>query len=370
MQKTASAFATVTFAVGLGASAVFAQSTGPVQAPSATLPSPSAQLAFPGTFGVPSAVAPRSGSAFVGATYATPRGGVSGAGGDGDLVAGYSIGNPLDAVSLTIGLALTGTNPLGDAGAFSLTASRLLQAGGNTATFFGVSASNLLPWGVNARRSEQYSGYVSHLVGVKAGSVEIPLQFVLGYGTDNTRDSAGAGLLSDGVFAGFGSWREREYKRQRLGDAHASECRNVVCVTAHRPQRNLWGDGCHRQHGPSASQLLGRLRLLMTKMRMRTMMKFVLVAALTLASANVASAGDTIIINMPGGPTQTVSTSMVAAAIHRADSTAGLLGRTGTGAVTSVTQNAATGYFTVTTAGGQTYTVSSRFITTLLSYYK
>jgi len=204
MQKTASAFATVTFAVGLGASAVFAQSTGPVQAPSATLPSPSAQLAFPGTFGVPSAVAPRSGSAFVGATYATPRGGVSGAGGDGDLVAGYSIGNPLDAVSLTIGLALTGTNPLGDAGAFSLTASRLLQAGGNTATFFGVSASNLLPWGVNARRSEQYSGYVSHLVGVKAGSVEIPLQFVLGYGTDNTRDSAGAGLLSDGVFAGFG----------------------------------------------------------------------------------------------------------------------------------------------------------------------
>lgn len=100
------------------------------------------------------------------------------------------------------------------------------------------------------------------------------------------------------------------------------------------------------------------------------MMKFVLVAVLTLASANVASAGDTIIINMPGGPTQTVSTSMVAAAIHRAGSTAGFLGKAGTGAATSVTQNAETGYFTVTTAGGQTYTVSSRFITTLLSYYK
>ncbi len=90
------------------------------------------------------------------------------------------------------------------------------------------------------------------------------------------------------------------------------------------------------------------------------MMRFVLVGALTLASANVASAGDTVIINMPDGPTQTVSTSVVAAAIHRA----------GTGAVTCVTQNATTGCFTVTTAGGQTYTVSSRFITTLLSYYK
>lgn len=73
---------------------VFAQSEA-VMAPQPSLPSPSMQLAFPTVAGAPSAVAPKSGSGFVGLTYATPRGGVSGAGGDGDFVAGYSVGSPL-----------------------------------------------------------------------------------------------------------------------------------------------------------------------------------------------------------------------------------------------------------------------------------
>lgn len=186
----------------LCSSAVFAE--GPTQAPQSSLVSPVASLAFPGTFGVPSAVAPRAGTGFLGATYANPRGGVSGAGGDGDLVAGYALGNPLDAVSLTFGVALTGIDPLGDSGSLSITASRLLRAGGVSATFIGASVSNILGWGDSAGRSAMSSAYVSHLVGANLGGTEVPFQFAVGYGTDNTRSSDGAGRMSDGMFAGVG----------------------------------------------------------------------------------------------------------------------------------------------------------------------
>lgn len=175
-----------------------------VQAPQSTLVTPVATLAFPGTFGIPSAVAPRNGAFFVGASYASPRGGVSGAGGDGDIVTGYAIGNPLDAVSLTFGLAITGIDPLGDSGSFSLAASRLLRAGGRSATFVGLSASNLGAWGSSALRPEMFSAYVSHLVGVDALTVEIPLLITVGVGTDNTREADGSGIVRDGAFAGIG----------------------------------------------------------------------------------------------------------------------------------------------------------------------
>ena len=185
------------------ASIVVAQTTA-VQAPATLNESPSKTLSFPSIFGVPSAVAPKSKSFFFGATYATPRAGVSGAGGDGDLVAGYTIGNPIDAVSITFGLAVTGVDPLGDAGALSISASRLLQASGNSATFLGFSVSNVLPWGVNKNRDEMYSFYASHRVGATLGGKEIPLQFTIGYGTDTIRDGSGTGVTSDGAFIGMG----------------------------------------------------------------------------------------------------------------------------------------------------------------------
>ena len=186
------------------ASAAAAQAPGPVQAPPSAMPGPVTVLAFPSTFGVPTAVAPRPRTAFVGATYASPRGGISGAGGDGDIVAGYSIGNPLDGVSLTFGLAITGIDPLGDAGAFSLSASRLLHAGGNSAAYIGASVTNIAAWGPNAARSEGLSAYFSHLLGVRVGNAEVPVQMTVGYGTDVTREKGGGGRLSDGLFAGIG----------------------------------------------------------------------------------------------------------------------------------------------------------------------
>lgn len=189
-------------------SSVFAGNVAPVQAPAATLPNPVAvasgsdvSLAFPGTFGIASAVAPVSGSGFVGANYVNLRDGVKGAEGDGSVSAGYSLGNPISGVSVTLSASVTGTDPFGDAGSFSLSASRLLRAGGSSATFVGASSSNLAAWGAGSSE-EQFSVYTSHLVGFQAGGVEVPLQLVVGYGTSNTRNAAD--VLEDGAFAGVG----------------------------------------------------------------------------------------------------------------------------------------------------------------------
>lgn len=192
---------TISSVVAALGSSAYAQSDA-VLAPQASLPSPSIQLAFPTVVGAPSAVAPRSGSGFVGLTYATPREGISGSGGDGDLVAGYSIGSPIENVSLTFAVAVTGLDPLGDAGSLSLSASRLVRVGGNSATFLGGTISNLAAWGPNSNRPEQYTVYASHVLTIDRGILEVPLQLVVGYGTDNTRQSIGA--IDDGAFAGFG----------------------------------------------------------------------------------------------------------------------------------------------------------------------
>lgn len=180
---------------------VSAQVTGPVQAPAGVLSGPVPSLSFPGMFGVPSAVAPKGGTGFVGLTYVNPRDGVDGGDGDGSFSTGYTIGNPVENVSVTFGLSVTGLDPLGDAGSLSLSAARLVHAGGTSATFIGASASNLANWGAGSD-DEEYSVYVSHLAGLQASGVEIPVQFVLGYGTNNTRNSVGG--LDDGVFAGVG----------------------------------------------------------------------------------------------------------------------------------------------------------------------
>lgn len=201
MNQTVTALTTLAFAAGFAATAATAQGADVVQAPAATLASPSATLSFPGTFGVPSAVAPKGGTGFVGLTYVNPRGGIAGNDGDASISAGYTIGNPVDSVSVTFGVSITGTQPLGDAGSFSISASRLLSAGGKSATFIGASASNLANWGAGAN-DPNYSVYVSHLTGFGAGAVEIPVQLVAGYGTNNTRNNAGG--LDNGAFAGIG----------------------------------------------------------------------------------------------------------------------------------------------------------------------
>ncbi|MBL4626923.1 MAG: hypothetical protein JKY00_02590 [Roseicyclus sp.] len=161
-------------------------------------------LAFPAIFGSASAVAPVGGTGYVALTYATPRNGISGSDADGDVVAGYTFGNPVDAISVSVGVAITGIDPFGDSGSFNISASRLLGSTDRSATFIGVSALGLGGWGDASLDGESYNVYVSHLTSLGAGSAEIPLQITFGYGTRATLSDEGTGRVTDGIFYGIG----------------------------------------------------------------------------------------------------------------------------------------------------------------------
>jgi hypothetical protein len=163
------------------------------------------QLAFPSVFGVASAVAAPGGSGFAALSYVNPRGGVTGSDGDGDFSFGYTVGNPIEGVSATVAVNIVGLDPFGESGTLSVNFSRLLRAGGNSATFVGLAAGNLLGWGDAENNDTTYTIAASHLVGITtAGGVEIPMQVSVGYGNESTLSDDGLGVAGPGAFIGLG----------------------------------------------------------------------------------------------------------------------------------------------------------------------
>lgn len=163
------------------------------------------QLAFPAVFGVASAVAAPNGTGFAALSYVDPRGGIAGSDGDGDFSVGYTVGNPIDAVSATVALNILGLDPFGDSGTVSVSFSRLLRVGGNSATFGAIAAGNLLGWGTAEDNDTTYTVAVSHLVGIATASgVEIPMQISVGYGNETTLSDDGRGVAGPGAFIGVG----------------------------------------------------------------------------------------------------------------------------------------------------------------------
>jgi len=185
-----------------------AQGTGtanPSQIPVATAGASSTSLAFPTIFGAASAVPAPSGTGYVALTYADPRGGIDGNDSDGDIGAGYTIGNVADGVALSFGVTVTSLeNDFGDSGEFYVSASRLLQASSTSMTFAGISAGSLFGWGDADDGEEAYSAYVSHVVGFQTANGEIPVQFTVGYGNETTYNDNLSGELESGLFAGVG----------------------------------------------------------------------------------------------------------------------------------------------------------------------
>lgn len=189
---------TAAHAQGVGASDVTGVPTVlPIESPTS--------LAFPTVFGAASAVASPGGTGFVALSYVNPREGIANRGGDGDLSFGYTIGNPVDAVSATIAVNILGLEPFADSGNLSVSLSRMLRAGGNSATFLSLAAGDLLGWGDAEGGSPVYSITGSHLLAITTASgLEIPMQFSLGYGNETTLSDDGRGLISQGAYVGFG----------------------------------------------------------------------------------------------------------------------------------------------------------------------
>lgn len=167
--------------------------------------------AFPAVFGVPSAasladgtIGLDGGSGFVALTLVDPRDGIDGNDTDGDLAVGYTVGSAAESVALTFGVGITSLDGFGDDGSFFLNASREVASTTSSASYIGLQAGNLLAWGDAKDGDETLSAQFSHLQNFSAPNSVVPVQFTVGYGTDNTTDDDGSGDLDDGFFAGVG----------------------------------------------------------------------------------------------------------------------------------------------------------------------
>jgi hypothetical protein len=200
-------FATTAVVASLTSTAAIADEVNSVvlDVPPAIAPADGQRRTFPGIFGVASAVAAPGGSGYAALTYVSPRGGVSGAGADGDIALGYTIGNPIENLSVSAGVNINGLiDNFGDSGNLNLSLSRMVNIGERSLTFVGASAGNLAGWGDASDSEESFAGYVSHVVAFDSTNGEIPVQFTLGYGNQTTLSDDGRGTLGDGVFYGVG----------------------------------------------------------------------------------------------------------------------------------------------------------------------
>ncbi|WP_284265256.1 hypothetical protein [Roseicyclus amphidinii] len=199
------ALAAVLGCVGFAAQAQDGASVTGGAAPLAVQPSPSASLAFPSVFGVGSAVAAPSGTRFVALSYVSPREGISTKDDDGDVSFGFALGNPVSGVSAQVSVNILGLNPFAESGSVSASLSRMLRAGGTSATFASISAGNLLGWGDASGSEPTYVATLSHVQAFPlANGTELPMQFSFGYGSDTTLSDDGLGTRGPGAFFGVG----------------------------------------------------------------------------------------------------------------------------------------------------------------------
>jgi hypothetical protein len=162
---------------------------------------------FATLFGTNSAIISPKNTGSVIVTWVDPSQGVAGRGSDGDISLSYTLGNPVSGVGVEMGLDITSisTNDFGDSGSFSLTFSRLIAVGNNSATFIGLSGSGLGGWGEDAN-NERGSIMVTQLRALPTGGGRtVPFIWTLGYGTEvKYNDTNPFRPKEDGFYWGMG----------------------------------------------------------------------------------------------------------------------------------------------------------------------
>ncbi|KAA2311373.1 hypothetical protein DL237_19965 [Pseudooceanicola sediminis] len=155
-------------------------------------------------YGADSAFILPNGAVSFGGTLTDPRGGVSGAGKDGDLALSFGLGNPIDAVGVQLDMNITGTDPVFDSGAFNIKVARSLYLSDDLVVFGAVTASNLAPWGDAEGEDVTWTGTVTGMTEIATQSAIYPVMMTVGYGSNTTLLSAGQSDTGEGMFAGVG----------------------------------------------------------------------------------------------------------------------------------------------------------------------
>ena len=149
-------------------------------------------------------VAP-GGTGFASATLMNPRGGTRGLGWDGSTSFGLGFGDAAAGVGVSAQINVTGTQPFGTDGDFSLRFSR--QVG--LSTYVGLGVNRLGGWGNNARIDPNAELMVTHFTSFGSGAGFTPVMVTLGVssvGADNQADPGAFGGIGFGLSenVGFG----------------------------------------------------------------------------------------------------------------------------------------------------------------------
>lgn len=188
--KAATALALV---IGLPGTQATAQSAGDLVQAETVASSQSITIRrFPSVYGAPSAFAGAPNAGFVGLSYVSKGGDAN-----GDIAAGYTFGNAVEAVSVTGTLVISDLDDFADSGNLNMSLSRLVATGSRSLTFVGATVNDLAGWGKTGDAS--YRVYASHIFTVGDLTDEFPMQVTFGYG-----DTAKAvkGKASEGGFFG------------------------------------------------------------------------------------------------------------------------------------------------------------------------
>lgn len=157
-------------------------------------------------FGADTAMPIPRGDVFFGLTYTTPRGGVKGRGGDGDLSFGAGFGSPIDAIGFQATANITSVHPsdFGDSGSFGFKAARALILQPNHVVFGAISAGNVGAWGDGKGSDATWNVTVSGITQIDGAALIHPVMWTIGYGSDAVLSTAGSSQTEAGLFGGVG----------------------------------------------------------------------------------------------------------------------------------------------------------------------
>jgi len=150
---------------------------------------------FPSVFDAPSAYAGAPNAGFVGLSYVKKGGDAN-----GDIAAGYTFGNAVEAVSVTGTLVVTDLDHFADSGNLNMSLSRFVATGSRSLTFVGATVNDLAGWGKTGDAS--YRVYASHIFTIGDWTDEIPMQVTFGCG--DTAKAVKGKASECGFFGGVG----------------------------------------------------------------------------------------------------------------------------------------------------------------------
>lgn len=149
--------------------------------------------------GIASGTVAPHGMAFISLALTNRRVGAPIRDNDGSLALGFGLGSAEDNIGVQVTASITSlSRPFGDAGSFSLKASRRLSAG-RWHTYLGVSADYLAPWGQMRGQKASVTAALTGFTSVRLGSGYHPVMVTVGGGSRIRNNDTDPGL-----FAGVG----------------------------------------------------------------------------------------------------------------------------------------------------------------------